>query len=84
MHRHGPVFAEVIHGKKRWFLYPPEYTPIFDPNASTLQWLMEEYPTLQVKPMECVLQPGEVLYLPSDWWHSTLNIGQSVFISTFV
>ena len=26
-HFHGPGFSEVITGKKRWFLYPPEYEP---------------------------------------------------------
>lgn len=44
------------------------------------------YPTLTEDelPQECVVNAGEVLYIPDDWWHSTLNLGQSVFISAFV
>ena len=86
LHRHGHVFAEVIHGMKRWFLYPPEFAPVFDPNKSTLQWLYEVYPTVKKAEnlIECVLKPGEVLYIPDWWWHATLNIGETVFISTFV
>lgn len=47
---------------------------------------METYPTLDEEgmPLECTLGVGEVLYLPTGWWHATLNVGQTVFISTFV
>jgi len=34
--------------------------------------------------IECTCGPGEILYIPTDWWHSTLNIGCAVFISTFI
>ena len=37
-HFHGPGFAEVIHGAKRWFLYPFEERPEFDPDRTTLEW----------------------------------------------
>jgi len=33
---------------------------------------------------DCTLGPGEVLYIGHTWWHSTLNIGQTIFISTFL
>lgn len=33
----------------------------------------------------CVLEPCEVLYIPSQWWHATLNLEDyNVFVSTFV
>lgn len=34
----GPGFAEVIHGSKRWFLYPYDQRPEFDPDRTTLEW----------------------------------------------
>ncbi|KIH49389.1 hypothetical protein ANCDUO_20536 [Ancylostoma duodenale] len=37
-HFHGPVFAEVIYGSKRWFLYPYEDRPEFEPDHTTLEW----------------------------------------------
>lgn len=85
-HFHGPGFAEVIFGRKRWFLYPPHHRPIFNPNVTTLQWLFEEYPKLSGPdlPLECTLHPGEVIYFPDHWWHGTLNLDASVFISTFL
>ena len=29
-HVHGAVFAELNHGAKRWFLYPPDFAEIPD------------------------------------------------------
>jgi len=85
-HFHGPGFSEVIHGKKRWFLMPYENRPVFDPNKTTLKWVLEDYAMLKEgdKPYECVIKPGEVLYFPDKWWHATLNVEPSVFISTFL
>lgn len=99
---------------QRWFLYPPEKTPEFHPNKTTLAWLRDTYPTLapSARPIECTIQAGEVsgwqegarpgwaeglqlilvpprnphqvLYFPDRWWHATLNLDTSVFISTFL
>lgn len=35
-HFHGPGFAEVIHGEKQWFFYPPEMRSILDSNFESL------------------------------------------------
>ncbi|XP_035405033.1 LOW QUALITY PROTEIN: jmjC domain-containing protein 8 [Cygnus atratus] len=85
-HWHGPGYSEVIFGRKRWFLYPPDKTPHFHPNETTLAWLRHTYPTLPPaeRPLECTVRPGEVLYFPARWWHATLNLDTSVFISTFL
>nr|XP_020443586.1 jmjC domain-containing protein 8 [Monopterus albus] len=85
-HWHGPGYSEVIYGRKRWFLYPPEKEPNFHPNHTTLSWVKETYPHLleEEAPLECTIRPGEVLYFPDRWWHATLNLDTSVFISTFL
>ncbi|NXA37507.1 JMJD8 protein, partial [Eudromia elegans] len=75
----SPVF-------QRWFLYPPDKAPHFHPNETTLAWLRHTYPKLppEERPLECTIRPGEVLYFPDRWWHATLNLDTSVFISTFL
>ncbi|VDL80154.1 unnamed protein product [Nippostrongylus brasiliensis] len=85
-HFHGPGFAEVIYGSKRWFLYPYEDRPDFEPDRTTLDWYLHEYPALprEKRPLECLMKPGEVIYFPDKWWHATLNTETSVFISTFL
>ncbi|KAL7979117.1 hypothetical protein Chor_015141, partial [Crotalus horridus] len=54
-HWHGPGFSE------HWFLYPPEKTPAFHPNKTTLSWFLDTYPSLPPweKPVECTIHPGE-------------------------
>ncbi|XP_027141341.1 jmjC domain-containing protein 8 isoform X2 [Larimichthys crocea] len=85
-HWHGPGYSEVIYGRKRWFLYPPDQEPHFHPNRTTLSWVLKTYPNLPESeaPLECTIRPGEVLYFPDRWWHATLNLDTSVFISTFL
>ncbi|XP_062842888.1 jmjC domain-containing protein 8-like [Trichomycterus rosablanca] len=85
-HWHGPGYSEVIYGRKCWFLYPPDQAPEFPPNHTTLMWIKHSYPNLEEHntPLECTIRPGEVLYFPDRWWHATLNLDTSVFISTFL
>ncbi|XP_046893350.1 jmjC domain-containing protein 8 isoform X2 [Hypomesus transpacificus] len=85
-HWHGPGYSEVIYGRKRWFLYPPDKAPHFHPNHTTLSWVRDVSPHLpeEERPLQCTIQPGEVLYFPDRWWHATLNLDTSVFISTFL
>jgi len=85
-HFHGAVFAEVIYGRKHWFLYQPDYKPSFEPDTTSLLWYKNVYPFLKEwdKPLECSVLPYQIIYIPSNWYHSTLNIGQTVFISTFI
>ena len=33
------------------------------------------------RPFECVTGPGEVMFVPSGWWHCVLNIEESVAIT---
>ena len=85
-HFHGPGFAETMHGRKRWFLYAPEYKPNFNPDKSTLRWLLDTYPKIKDDGLllECILEPFDIIYFPDRWWHATLNVDTAVFISTFI
>ena len=69
------------------FIYPPDHEPIFDGKQTTLHWLKSAYSSPSFDPsllQECTLGPNEVLYVPDEWWHATLNVGQTVNIATFV
>ena len=43
----SPGFSETVYGRKRWFLTAPEDQPLFHPNRTTLQWLLEDYQTVK-------------------------------------
>ncbi len=63
-HTHGAVFAEVLHGLKRWFVTEPKIKPSFHPNETSYLWLNTTYPqavrVLGDDLYECTLGPGEV------------------------
>lgn len=85
-HFHGPGFGEVIYGSKYWFLYDYNRRPAFDPDRSTFDWFKNNYTTIpdDMRPLECLLKPNELIYFPDKWWHATLNTKTSVFVSTFL
>ena len=33
--------------------------------------------------LTCMLQPEHVLYVPSHWWHATLNVGDYNFFTSY-
>jgi hypothetical protein len=86
-HVHGQGFSEVIHGAKRWFLYPPSHRPPFDPDQSVLAWLTDAFPKYNGEDVEllqqCDIGPSDILYFPSMWWHAVINLSETVFMSSF-
>ena len=89
LHVHGPGFSETLIGRKRWWLAPPRPKPAFDPNATALEWALsrrkgESSGADGVAFAECTVSEGEAIYFPDGWWHATLNLDETVFISSFV
>lgn len=87
MHTHAAVFAEVIFGgAKRWFLTPPDVKPEYNGSESMLHWFRHRLPRMENRSfiLDGICNVGDLIYLPSFWYHSTLNIGQIVFVSTFI
>ena len=84
-HFHNDGFSEVQHGAKRWLLYPSK-PPHYDVNATSTQWLERVYPNLtrRERPYDCTIEPGDLLYFPSNWYHAIVNQGITVFMSTFL
>ena len=86
-HFHNDGFSEVMHGAKYWMLYPGgRKPPRFRANATSASWLLHDYPKLAdgERPMECLIGPGDLLYFPKGWYHAILNVGETVFMSTFL
>ena len=84
-HWHADVWAETLHGARRWMLYPPQTSPQFNPRATSAQWLKEVRSTWTSNEealQECTILPNEAIYVPADWFHSTLSLGEAVSITT--
>ncbi|CAG2212437.1 unnamed protein product [Mytilus edulis] len=83
----------LFQGKKRWVFFPqsdvpylyPEYEhsldPVFAVDLSRPD--LTQYPLLQLTtPIECVLEPGDVLFVPAGCPHRVKNLETSVAISS--
>jgi len=69
-----------IIGEKDFILYSPDQTPYFYPdkirrNQSSVNIVdpdYEKYPLFKnAKPLRTTLKPGDTLFIPSGWWHTT-------------
>ncbi|KYQ99949.1 transcription factor jumonji [Tieghemostelium lacteum] len=83
----------LIQGKKRWLMYPPNFQPIgvhledisekFYGSLPSLLWLLEVYPYLPPdnRPIECIQEAGETIFVPGGWWHMVLNLEESIAVT---
>eukprot|EP00210_Caulerpa_lentillifera_P008531 g8137.t2 len=84
----------VIRGSKKWILYPPNVLPpgVYQSpdesevatSISLIEWFLNFYKetkTTQMKPLECVLKEGEILFIPRGWWHMAMNLEESIAIT---
>lgn len=69
-----------IIGEKDFILYPPDQTPYMYPdkirrNHSPINIMepdYEKYPLFKnTKALKTTLLPGETIFIPSGWWHTT-------------
>jgi histone arginine demethylase JMJD6 len=81
----------LIAGHKRWALFPPKTVPhsVLKPKGvnSAVRWFDEVWPRTQEdtwgysKPIEVFQGPGEVMFIPSGWWHVVVNLDFTVAVT---
>jgi histone arginine demethylase JMJD6 len=90
LHTHAVIMQ--IYGEKEFSVYPPEQTPLLYPrpgdesNKSQVEDLehpdLERFPLFaRASPTRFVLQPGETLFVPAGWWHTTRLLTTTISVS---
>lgn len=84
-----------LTGRKRWFFFPPscpppgvvpsgDMTEVATP-VSLTEWLLNFYDEtvnkLKHQGYECVCEPGDLIFVPAGWWHSVINLEDSVALT---
>jgi histone arginine demethylase JMJD6 len=88
------AFLMQIYGRKQFIVYPPEQEEFLYPspekeNLSLVNSV--EFPDLLKFPLfakaeatTLILEPGEMVFVPSHWWHTTRMLTPSITISANV
>jgi len=85
------AFLVQIYGRKKFILYAPEQEPYMYPNPGQVNVSrirdiespdLSEFPLFaKAEPMTFILEPGESLFIPGRWWHTTKMLTPSISVS---
>lgn len=85
------AFLMQIHGVKKYWVWPPSETPFLYPgenpvNLSPIRDVenpdLEKYPLFaQARGGTLELHPGQMLFVPSRWWHTAKMLTPSITLS---
>jgi len=73
-------FVNQLYGEKEFILFGPEQTPFLspDPADGLISRVNVDAPDAQrhplfreARPLKFTLKPGDTLYMPNGWWHTT-------------
>lgn len=87
-HKHQAAWLGVVVGRKKWSFLPPDAlsgdASLYHATAlqSPSRWSEAHRARLRRDAglLECVQAAGEVVLLPSLWWHGTENLGDVVAV----
>ncbi len=88
------AFLMQVYGLKEFIVYPPNQEQYLYPspekeNLSQINSVdkpdLGKFPLFaKAEPIVFILQPGEMLFIPSHWWHTTKMLSPSISISANV
>jgi hypothetical protein len=77
MCKHGFAWLAVLSGAKTWYLAPPRHPKPADP-LCTMGGRVE---ALDGVTHACAQAKGEVMVVPTAWWHATCNAHQATTVA---
>jgi Cupin-like domain len=78
---HG--YLAQIRGRKRAILFPPEDSEfVYGGKVDPEQPNFDQFPLFRhATSYECVIEPGETLLTPANWWHHVRGLEKSITVS---
>ena len=72
MHKHNPAMFMLLVGNKKWYMS----------SSDDLEGVIDTHPRFyrDLSSHKCIQRPGEVLYVPNEWYHEIFNLDYTVGI----
>ena len=72
MHKHNPAMFMLLVGNKKWYMS----------SSDDLEGVIDTHPGFyrDLSSHKCIQRPGEVLYVPNEWYHEIFNLDYTVGI----
>jgi len=84
-HWHPPAVNFLAFGEKRWYLIPPLGKGATYSNVPIREWLNDPYNRPLVDDptavLQCTQHPGDIVFVPDQWVHATLNTKPSIGVA---
>lgn len=80
-HTHNHAWNMMAYGRKLWYMWSPDaafYTTI--PSRPYIDRFVRQLPTNE-RPMSCIQEAGDFVYVPAGWGHTALNLEDSIGIA---
>ena len=84
----------IIYGRKQVLLFTPDQEKFMYKGEGDLKDQgevdafnpdLEKFPLFaKAKPVEFILEPGEILYIPPNWWHHVKNIENNISLGSII
>ncbi len=73
----------LIQGKKLWFFYSQlQRDLVYQGQVNPFDESKGNFPLFKyAKPLVCIQEPGDVVYTPTGWWHTVLNLEAGVSLT---
>jgi len=77
------TWMAMISGRKRFVFFSPDQGDfLYDGAVDIFNPDLEKFPLYaNANPVEVILEPGEILYFPSRWWHQVENLEDSIAVA---
>jgi hypothetical protein len=85
-------FFYQVCGRKDMVFFSPEDSQYLYPSRLEGKWHMSEieyhdadverFPLLlRAQPYHCIVEPGDIIYIPTGWWHNVVSLDMSVSVN---
>jgi ribosomal protein L16 Arg81 hydroxylase len=74
--------AQIVGTKRCWLFSPSDSAALYKGTVNLDAPDFEKFPLFRNATVyECTLKPGELLFIPSRWWHHVVNLEKSLTVN---